>query len=139
MGTTAALPTVTFEDVQQAITSPDKYHLICTMVLTEHLCLIQGTIPIDKEETIINSLLNTPYKYTKNIIVYGKNSNDRSIDTRYTQLRSLGFTNVYLYIGGMFEWLLLQDIYGDGVFPTTKKITDILLYKPNRHIQILPG
>ena len=29
----------------------------------------------------------------------------------------------------MFEWLLLQDIYGDDEFPTTTKELDILKYK----------
>jgi hypothetical protein len=34
---------------------------------------------------------------------------------------SLGFKNVYIYLGGMFEWLLLQDVYGQKEFPTDKK------------------
>ena len=29
----------------------------------------------------------------------------------------------------MFEWLLLQDIYGNELFPTTSKELDILKYK----------
>ena len=47
------------------------------------------------------------------------------------QNQGLGFQNVYLYMGGMFEWLLLQDIYGIDEFPTTNKFLDILYYKPN--------
>jgi len=46
-------------------------------------------------------------------------------------LSGLGFQDVYLYMGGMFEWLLLQDIYGADEFPTTNKFLDILYYKPN--------
>jgi hypothetical protein len=42
----------------------------------------------------------------------------------------LGFRNVCVYSGGMFEWLLLQDIYGATSFPTTSKELDILKYKP---------
>jgi len=42
----------------------------------------------------------------------------------------LGFTNVYVYPGGIFEWLLLQDIYGENEFPTTKIEIDILKFKP---------
>ena len=38
------------------------------------------------------------------------------------------------YPGGVFEWLLLQDIYGNDNFPTTKKELDILKYKPKRQI-----
>jgi hypothetical protein len=48
---------------------------------------------------------------------------------KYNQLYKLGFTNLYVYIGGLFEWLLLQDIYGEDEFPTTSKIYDILNYK----------
>ena len=44
----------------------------------------------------------------------------------------LGFQKVFIYQGGMFEWLLLQDIYGHKEFPTTKKILDILKYKPHQ-------
>ena len=32
----------------------------------------------------------------------------------------------------MFEWLLLQDIYGNDNFPTTSKDLDILKYKPKK-------
>ena len=31
----------------------------------------------------------------------------------------------------MFEWLLLQDIYGNEQFPTLGKELDILKYKPS--------
>ena len=46
--------------------------------------------------------------------------------TKHKQLSELGFTNVSLYVGGMFEWLLLQDIYCEENFPTTQKESDIL-------------
>ena len=48
---------------------------------------------------------------------------------KYNQLVQLGFTNISVYIGGLFEWMLLQDIYGDTSFPTTSKQLDILRYK----------
>ena len=53
------------------------------------------------------------------IIIYGKNSDDQTIYNKYDQLNKLGFYNIYLYSGGLFEWLLLQDIYGRDEFPTT--------------------
>ena len=49
---------------------------------------------------------------------------------------SLGLTEVYVYPGGLFEWLLLQDIYGDDSFPTTKKELDILKYKPVSYFSV---
>ena len=63
------------------------------------------------------------------IIIYGKNCSDKTVLNKYNQLNSLGFTNVGIYIGGIFEWLLLQDIYGNENFPTTIKEIDILKYK----------
>ena len=64
-----------------------------------------------------------------NIIVYGKNTSETSPYKKVEQLMGLGFYNVYLYPGGLFEWLCLQDIYGESNFPTTKKELDILKYK----------
>jgi hypothetical protein len=84
------------------------------------------------EENILNDLLNKYDFNSKRIIVYGKNTSDATAETKYDQLAGLGFTNVYLYSGGLFEWLLLQDIYGDGEFPSTRKTLDILKYKPTR-------
>ena len=70
------------------------------------------------------------------IIIYGRNSNDETIYKKYNQLFGLGFTNVYVYIGGLFEWLLLQDIYGTDEFPTTTIQRDILKYKPSQKINV---
>ena len=58
------------------------------------------------------------------------NNNDESVIKKYKQLVSLGFENTYIYLGGMFEWLLLQDIYGNDNFPTTSRELDIMKYKP---------
>jgi len=44
-------------------------------------------------------------------------------------LVALGFTEVYIYLGGLFEWVLLQDIYGTELFKTTRRVADILRYK----------
>ena len=71
-----------------------------------------------------------------NIIIYGKNCNDNTLYTKYQQLISLGFYNVYVYPGGLFEWLILQDIYGHDDFPTTKKELDFLRFKPNKILNI---
>ena len=70
------------------------------------------------------------------IIIYGKNCNDENVNKKYQQLLSLGFYNIFVYFGGMFEWLLLQDIYGKDLFPTTKKELDLLKYKSNQLLNI---
>ena len=64
------------------------------------------------------------------IIVYGKNSNDITILHKYEQLVKLGFTNVHIYTGGIFEWMLLHEIYGKELFKITRYEIDILRYRP---------
>ena len=71
-----------------------------------------------------------------NIIVYGKNSNDKTIYNKINQLIELGFFNIYLYIGGMFEWMLLQDIYGNELFPTTTNELDIIQFSPKKKLNV---
>ena len=81
----------------------------------------------EQVEELINKLIKT--NQNVNIIVYDENSNAPNLMKKYDQLISLGFINVFLYPGGLFEWLLLQDIYGYENFPTTKQETDILKFK----------
>jgi hypothetical protein len=78
----------------------------------------------------MNAMILEPKGKDREIIVYGKNTNDDTVHKKYQQLIGLGFKNVRVYPGGMFEWLLLQDIYGASSFPTTSKELDILKYKP---------
>jgi len=124
---------VGFEDVQFAIQNPDQFLLINTMSINEQDCLIQTTLSYKEEETILNKLISNYDVASKRLIVYGKHSTDDSAVSKYTQLCSLGFQHVFLYGGGMFEWMLLQDVYGSDEFPTTKKTLDILKYKPSRY------
>jgi hypothetical protein len=105
--------------------------LINTLNENRQDCLIIGTVGINKEVEIINNCIKNGNKKIK-LVIYGLNSNDENIYIKYNQLISLGFYNVYIYTGGMFEWLLLQDIYGEAEFPTTKKELDILKYKSNK-------
>ena len=117
-----------FEDIQEAIKNKGKYVVINTLSSNNQSCLLPHTIDLREEESIINKLLSTNKE--KFIIIYGKNVNDATIYDKYEQLLKLGFLNVYIYPGGMFEWLCLQDIYSSDLFPTTKKELDILKYKP---------
>ena len=126
---------INFEDIQYIIKNPEGHILINTLSSSEQNCLITNTININNEENIINNLIIKGFKNIK-IIIYGKNSNDEKIYNKYNQLISLGFYNVYIYSGGLFEWLMLQDIYGIQEFPTTKKELDILKYKPNKLLNI---
>ena len=120
-----------FEDVLYTIKHKETHLLMNTLpaTLSDQECLILNTISCYSEEQIINDLVKS-YALDKTIVIYGKNATDSSVDHKYQQLRKLGFYNVLIYSGGLFEWLLLQDIYGFDEFPTTKKILDILKYKP---------
>ena len=126
MGMVQSIQKVNFEDIQNAV----KYNIILinTLSIREQDCLIVNTIHCDSEEEILNKYLNLNPDIC--IYVYGKHNLDETAYKKYEQLIQLGFTNAYLYIGGLFEWLLLQDIYGDEDFPTTKKELDILKFKP---------
>jgi hypothetical protein len=115
-----------FEDIQQIIKTNNNSLLINTLNTNEQNCLIKGTITIDKEENVINKNLNN---LAMKIIVYDKNSSQDHLYKKYHQLINLGFYEVYVYPGGLFEWLLLQDIFGKDEFPTTKEELDILKYK----------
>ena len=128
MGNTPSIKKVNYEDIQALQKKTIKGLLINTLSADFQSCLISGTVPVIQEEKIINELISTnPETY---VVVYGKNSNDETIYKKYKQLTDLGFSNVKLYIGGLFEWLLLQDIYGSDDFKTTIDELDILKYKP---------
>ena len=126
MGNTTSIKKIGFEDMKYVIKNKKKnYVMINTLAVMEQECLIPGTVSVKDEEAFINRHLNKNIS----IIIYGKNANDDSIFKKYEQLVKLGFNSVFVYTGGIFEWLLLQDIYGEENFPTTQKENDLLKYK----------
>lgn len=130
MGNNQSINKLNYESMQNIInnnTSKSNFLIINTLANDNQNCLIKNTIHANKEADQLNDKLNNNKKV--NIVIYGENSCDDSIVKKYNQLYKLGFMNLYVYIGGLFEWLLLQDIYGDEEFPTTDKIIDILKYK----------
>ena len=135
MGNTTSINKINFEDVQFLINNTEKYILINTLPEKEQDCLLPKTITPQKEIDVINNLIRNGEKNIK-IIIYGKNCNDDKIHKKYNQLQNLGFYNSYIYTGGLFEWLLLQDIYGEKDFPTTKKERDILRFKSKQNFNV---
>lgn len=127
MGNQPSVNKISYEDIQYILKRPVHTLIINTLDRTSQTCLIPNTVKIDNEESIINTHIQ---HLNTHIIVYGRHSNDESIYKKYSQLLGLGFTNVYVYTGGLFEWLCLQDIYGKDLFPTTAQELDILKYKP---------
>ncbi len=133
MGNQVSLvPKVSYEDIQMVVYRnihvPHSTLIINTLPSSLQHCLIKTTVDIRIEEKLINMcLVKNPHVM---IIVYGKNSNDVTILHKYEQLVKLGFTNVHIYTGGIFEWMLLHEIYGKELFKITRYEIDILRYRP---------
>jgi hypothetical protein len=116
-----------FDILQNYITEKHDFILINTLLETNQDCLIKYTTNAKKESEIINELLHKNKK--KEIVIYGMNHKDITIIKKYSQLKKLGFTNIHIYFGGLFEWLLLKEVYGSINFPTDGETIDILKYK----------
>ena len=127
MGNTTSTRKVNFEDVQYSMKNKNKFLLINTLDSSRQNILIKNTLPIDKEEELINKLIKS--NQNVNIIVYDENANAPNLMKKYNQLVGLGFYKCFYISGGLFEWLLLQDIYGYDNFPTTSQERDILKFK----------
>ena len=133
MGNQVSLvPKVSYEDIQMIVYRnshiPNSTILINTLPPSLQHCLIKTTVDIRIEEQLMNKcLMSNPNVM---IIIYGKNSTDITILHKYEQLVKLGFTNVHIYTGGIFEWMLLHEIYGKDLFKITRYEIDILRYRP---------
>ena len=126
---------INYEDVQYIMSHNQTYIIINTLSANDQQCLLPNTVDINKEEQLINHLLQQGKKDAK-CIIYGKHCNDESVYFKQSQLQRLGFCNIYIYVGGLFEWLTLQDIFGEELFPTTTKEVDFLKYKPSKILDI---
>ena len=103
--------------------------LISTLPRDCQACLITGTITAIDEEERLNQMMQDGQLKTP-VVVYGRNCTDRSSYRKMEQLVKLGFDKVMVYPGGMLEWLLLQDAYGESAFSTTTPCADIMMYGP---------
>ena len=116
-------------DVMQTAIKSHEYFIINVLPVSEQDCLIRGTIEAIKEEQVLNKMIESIDTVNKKIVLYGKNCNDENVTIKAEQLNSLGLADVSVYRGGMFEWMLLQDIYGEKEFATTRREVDILRFK----------
>ena len=135
MGNSQCIKKINFEDVQYVIKNTEMFMLINTLPQDEQKCLIYNTSDIQKEEELVNNFMRLG-NYSVKLIIYGKNCNDDKMYKKEEQLRKLGFHNTFIYTGGLFEWLMLQDIYGISEFPTTSDELDILKFKPHKLLDI---
>ena len=120
---------VNFEDVQKFVSDTKSHVIINVMEISDQDILILNTISAETEADVINSLIDEG-EFDRKILVYGKNNGDiEKIFNKQKKLMNYGFTEVYVYLGGLFEWVLLQDIYGKDLFKTSRSVSDILRYK----------
>ena len=130
MGNYQSISKINYEKINEVVYNiSDKYLLLNTLNIDQQKCLIYNTLIYTEEEHMVNKYLTENKSIY--IIIYGLNYCDETIYNKYIQLLKLGFDNVHIYPGGIFEWLLLQDIYGDDEFRTTSQIIDILKYRGN--------
>jgi len=119
---------INFEQLKKLLIPDDNTLIINTMPLDRQQCLLPETINADLETEIINDILEKGISKNKTLVIYGLNHTDKTVFKKAIQLNKLGFGKVKIYLGGMFEWLLLQDVYGKEEFATTGKALDILLF-----------
>lgn len=124
MGQTSSNPKCSFQELQK---KKGEFILLNTLPLNRQDYLIKGTMPALEETQRINDYLNKNKQIE--IIIYGLDYQDPTISKKFIQLKTLGFVNVSVYMGGIFEWALLQEVYGSN-FPTEGSLSDPLdLYK----------
>lgn len=120
-----------FEDIKNIIINIDKYVLINTLSSDNQELLILNTLSINEEESIINDIISNYKVPDKPVIIYGKNCCDLSVNNKFDQLIDLGLKEVYIYYGGLFEWLLLNELYGNDEFPVNNPNNiDLLNFRP---------
>jgi hypothetical protein len=118
-----------FEDIQRFVFATNSHILLNVMDETDQDVLIFKTLSVCDEVKTLETLIDDA-EFDYKILIYGKNMGDiEKILKKQKQLEALGFSEVYVYFGGLFEWVLLQDIYGKELFKTTRSVTDILRYK----------
>lgn len=127
---------VGFDDVLLALQQPEKYMLINTLPVHEQSCLIRSTVSIADEESLMNQCITSYKHHSQTVIIYGKNCADVTVDRKYQQLVNLGFREVFVYAGGMLEWMLLQDAFGKEEFPTTSVLLDLLRFQATSCLKI---
>ena len=92
--------------------------MISTLPAAQQGCLIAGTIPVSEETATVSTLL-AGQRSRRRLIVYGASSSDDTALRKAEQLISLGFADVFVYRGGLLEWLLLREVYGADWYGVT--------------------
>lgn len=113
MGVSISLEKVSACDIRYIQEKCSNDYVLITTIDNNNTPLIKGTVHPRDEEAVINGMLRGSGSSTKGVIVYGKNSQDMSVINKYKQLLQLNIGEIYIYTGGLFEWLLLYKKYPD--------------------------
>lgn len=122
----------------------NKYIIVNSLPDSMQECVIKNTIAVEREEDVISQILpNITSRFVNGIlglksnencpciIVYGKNCCDETAFDKYNKLaKHYLYPNVKLYIGGLYEWICLQNIFGSDLFPTTVNEIDVFKFAP---------
>ena len=129
---------VNFKDLQYWLLykkeKDEKKDLIIINTLPDNNqnCLIKNTLSLHTEVNTINTLIKNANNIM--IVIYGKHIHDHTTIKKYTQLTQLGFNKVYIYEGGLFEWICLHDIYGEELFPIDGVIQNPIDFEPDYNL-----
>ena len=96
MGNSQSINKINFESLKNIIndkTTKGPFLIISTLNTLDQECLIKNTVLPDKEIQLINNYLRENKNI--NIVIYGENCCDSKVISKYNQLYSLGFINLY--------------------------------------------
>ncbi len=85
------------------------YCLINTLPEHRQDCVIAHTLPCAEEEATLNRWLSR-WEVHRPIVIYGQHAGDATIYRKYNQCVAVGFEQVFVYLGGMMEWMLLRSV-----------------------------
>lgn len=101
-----------------AITNPSSPLLLLAAPSTDMTpWRIRGTASAADEERRINRLIETKNDDTQKmqIVYYGLNSTDQAPEAQARKLLQHGL-GASVFRGGLFEWGLLRDVFGDATY-----------------------
>lgn len=85
--------------------------------------LILHTVNEDQEVHLINQLARSvKAQHTTDIVIYGLHNHGRFLESamaKRERIRALGFTKVYIYLGGLYLWIANWAILQRDQFPIT--------------------
>ena len=123
MGASISFNVVNHQGVLDAL----KEGNILITVISNHTdaTLIKGTLGEAEELRHVNEIIRKK-NLDERIFVYGENCSDSRVYSKARQLKKLGLKEVFVYTGGIFEWMLLGEVFGQDQFPVHGRVTNVV-------------